>query len=140
MRDLHADIVVFELKRSGFSTYLLDNSPNNCVEGWHHTENQLAFKLFYKSRGFELMFVNGAYAVFRLKNAGKDSRTSDLATHKIREGLADPGTWKPYLEKCTNEQGSDCGSRLMEFASVFHNNWKMPHIAAMLRELTEDRF
>ena len=141
MQTLSAEVVVFEYFRCFFTPYILDDRRKNCMKGKHKPEDQLCLKLHANSRRFELLFVNGGYAVFRLRPKTAGPRDGELPSpENVGELLAQPETWRGYVAACAREQGADCGPRLMEAAATWQHSVKRPLVAQTLRKLAETHF
>eukprot|EP00928_Gymnodinium_smaydae_P068245 TRINITY_DN5131_c0_g6_i1.p1 TRINITY_DN5131_c0_g6~~TRINITY_DN5131_c0_g6_i1.p1 ORF type:complete len:1044 (-),score=95.90 TRINITY_DN5131_c0_g6_i1:35-3166(-) len=138
MRKLHAEVVIFEYFRCFFTPYTLDDRRKNCISGKHKPEDQLCVKLHAGSRYFELIFVNGGYAAFRLRD--HPLRDNELTASEVKTTLASADTWRSFVDTCARDQGDVCGPRLMEASATWHHGLKRPEVARTLRALTEKKF
>eukprot|EP00929_Paragymnodinium_shiwhaense_P031811 TRINITY_DN17746_c0_g1_i3.p1 TRINITY_DN17746_c0_g1~~TRINITY_DN17746_c0_g1_i3.p1 ORF type:complete len:736 (-),score=177.70 TRINITY_DN17746_c0_g1_i3:82-2289(-) len=139
MRSLKAQIVIFEYFRCFFTPYTLDDRKKNCVKGKHAPEEQLCLKLHAGSEHFKLLFTNGGYAVFQLNN-NASSVAKRLKADEVSSLLVAPTTWQDHVERCAQEQGADCGPRLMETAAAWLQSMKRGNVAQTIRNLAIKRF
>ncbi|OLP97175.1 putative C-mannosyltransferase DPY19L3 [Symbiodinium microadriaticum] len=133
MEQLSAKLVIFEYSRCFFTPYNLDDKRKNCNSKKHKTEDLMCMKLHARSRFFKLMFMNGNYAVFRLRKNPLRTNPAPRASD-VQSWLEEAETWKDYVQTCEKTQGQHCGPRLMEAAAHFHHGMKKPKVAAELRK------
>jgi len=130
MRELKAQLVIFEYSRCFFTPYKLDDKRKNCNAKKHQTEDLMCLKLHARSRFFKLVFMNGNYAVFRLRKEplpGSTPRAVD-----VRTWLDEESNWEEYARRCSRRK--PCGARLMEAAAHFEHGLKKPQAAAAIRK------
>eukprot|EP00438_Fugacium_kawagutii_P027397 Skav208444 [mRNA] locus=scaffold1952:206563:244376:- [translate_table: standard] len=77
-----AQLVIFEYSRCFFTPYKLDDKRKNCNEKKHQTEDLMCIKLHARSRFFKLVFMNGNYAVFRLRKEPLPGSTPKAAASR----------------------------------------------------------
>lgn len=139
MRELHAEIVVFELARCFFTPYILDDRRKNCNSRKHKPEDQLCVKLHAKPQYFELLFTNGGYSVFRLRKIPLKEKPPSSPT-AISKFLSTPEAWREYLANCTSTQEALCGARFLESAATWGDKMKRKDVAMTMRQLADKQF
>eukprot|EP00929_Paragymnodinium_shiwhaense_P049967 TRINITY_DN25191_c0_g1_i1.p1 TRINITY_DN25191_c0_g1~~TRINITY_DN25191_c0_g1_i1.p1 ORF type:complete len:1054 (-),score=237.33 TRINITY_DN25191_c0_g1_i1:561-3722(-) len=144
MKRLHAEVVIFEYGRCFFTPYVLDDKRKNCISSKHQPEDQLCVKLHANSRLFELIFANGGYGVFRLRQAAASASIAsgyyEPEPETIKQDLGKADTWADYIQRCKKEQADLCGARLMELAATWQHSMKRPYVANTLRSLALKSF
>ncbi|CAK9104655.1 unnamed protein product [Durusdinium trenchii] len=141
MKELQAQLVIFEYSRCFFTPYKLDDKRKNCNAKKHQTEDLMCMKLHARSRFFELVFMNGNYAVFALRKRPLEG--SAPRAPEIRAWLDEESNWKDYMRRCerpAGRQGAKCGARVMEAAAHFHHGLKKAKAAAALRKWALELF
>lgn len=139
MRQLHAEVVIFEYNRCFFTPYLLDDKRKNCNDRKHAKEDQLCLKLHARPRFFERIFSNGGYAVFRLRRSPLPLG-EELSPSAVGSTITSTEAWRDYVDSCVRTQGELCGARLLETAATWEHSMKRPQVAAVLRKLADKAY
>ena len=117
MEQLSAKLVIFEYSRCFFTPYNLDDKRKNCNSKKHKTEDLMCMKLHARSRFFKLMFMNGNYAVFRLRKNPLRTNPAPRASD-VQSWLEEAETWKDYVQTCEKTQGRGIWAKCLPLVLV----------------------
>jgi len=140
MTALHAHTIIFEQHRCFFTPYTLDDKRKNCNPKRHKDEDLLCLKLHAQSRFFRLLFINGGYSMFELRQTPLPAtkNVQKKPPSMVARQLEDPETWRTYVEECAQQE--DCAGRLGEAAFTWEHKHKRERVANIMRNLMSETF